>query len=32
MATEENSTHLTISIPRYDGPLDVIIAMIRRNE
>jgi segregation and condensation protein A len=30
--TEDKSTHLTISIPSYDGPFDVLISLIRRNE
>jgi segregation and condensation protein A len=30
--TEEKSTHLTISLPRFDGPFDVLISLIRRNE
>ncbi len=29
---DENSTHLTISLPRFDGPFDVLISLIRRNE
>src|SRR5450631_819574 len=29
---EENSTQLAISVPRYDGPFDVLLALIRRNE
>ena len=29
---EESSSRLTISLPRYDGPFDVLISLIRRNE
>jgi segregation and condensation protein A len=29
---EENSTQLAISLPRYDGPFDLLLALIRRNE
>ena len=29
---EENYTQLAISLPRYDGPFDLLIALIRRNE
>jgi segregation and condensation protein A len=29
---EENATRLTITVPRFDGPLDVLISLIRRNE
>jgi segregation and condensation protein A len=32
MRPDESSSHITVSLPRYSGPLDVIIAMIRRNE
>jgi segregation and condensation protein A len=29
---EENSTQLAISLPRYDGPFDLLLSLIRRNE
>jgi chromatin segregation and condensation protein Rec8/ScpA/Scc1 (kleisin family) len=29
---EESSSRLTISLARYDGPFDVLISLIRRNE
>lgn len=29
---EENNTQLAISLPRYDGPFDLLLALIRRNE
>jgi segregation and condensation protein A len=29
---EESSSRLTITLPRYDGPFDVLISLIRRNE
>jgi len=29
---EEKATRLTITVPRFDGPLDVLISLIRRNE
>ena len=29
---EENSSQLTIALPHYDGPFDVLISLIRRNE
>ncbi len=29
---EENSSHLTISLPRFDGPFALLISLIRRNE
>ncbi len=29
---DENSTHLTISLPLFDGPFDLLISLIRRNE
>src|ERR1035441_8294320 len=29
---KESSGRLTISLPRYDGPFDVLISLIRRNE
>lgn len=29
---EDNSSHLTIALPLYDGPFDVLISLIRRNE
>jgi len=29
---EDNRTRLTITVPRFDGPLDVLISLIRRNE
>ena len=32
MRPEESSSRITLSVPRYTGPLDVIISMIRRNE
>lgn len=32
MAEESNSARLTISLPHYDGPFDVLISLIRRNE
>lgn len=28
----EEASGITISLPRYDGPLDLLVAMIRRNE
>jgi chromatin segregation and condensation protein Rec8/ScpA/Scc1 (kleisin family) len=30
--TDERSTHLTIALPRFDGPFDLLLALIRRNE
>jgi segregation and condensation protein A len=32
MMADEKSTHLTISLPRFDGPFDLLLALIRRNE
>jgi segregation and condensation protein A len=32
MMVEEKSTQLTISLPRFDGPFDLLISLIRRNE
>jgi chromatin segregation and condensation protein Rec8/ScpA/Scc1 (kleisin family) len=32
MMADERSTHLTISLPRFDGPFDLLLALIRRNE
>ncbi len=29
---EETNSRLNISLPRYDGPFDLLLAMIRRNE
>ena len=29
---EENTTQLAISLPRYDGPFDLLLSLIRRNE
>jgi segregation and condensation protein A len=29
---EENSAQLGISLPRYDGPFDLLLSLIRRNE
>ena len=29
---EENNTQLAISVARYDGPFDLLVALIRRNE
>ena len=29
---EEKATRLTITVPRFDGPFDVLISLIRRNE
>jgi segregation and condensation protein A len=29
---EEKATHLTIAVPRFDGPFDVLLSLIRRNE
>jgi segregation and condensation protein A len=29
---EENNTQLAISSPRYDGPFDLLLSLIRRNE
>ena len=29
---EESNSRLRISLPRYDGPLDLLLAMVRRNE
>ena len=29
---EENNTQLAISLPRYDGPFDLLLALVRRNE
>ena len=29
---EEKSTHLTIALPRFDGPFDLLLALIRRNQ
>lgn len=29
---DESSTHLTIALPRFDGPFDLLLALIRRNE
>jgi segregation and condensation protein A len=29
---EERSTQLTISLPRYEGPFDLLLSLIRRNE
>lgn len=30
--TEERSTHLTISLPDYDGPFAVLLSLVRRNQ
>src|SRR5271168_2119514 len=32
MMAEERSTHLTIALPRFDGPFDLLLALIRRNQ
>jgi segregation and condensation protein A len=29
---DERSTHLTIALPRFEGPFDLLLALIRRNE
>lgn len=29
---DENQSRLRISLPRYDGPFDLLLSMIRRNE
>jgi len=29
---EETNSRLSISLPRYDGPFDLLLAMVRRNE
>jgi len=29
---DEKSTHLRISLPRFEGPFDLLLALIRRNE
>ena len=29
---EERSTHLTLSLPRFDGPFELLLSLVRHNQ